>query len=109
MQRAHAWVRPTLAGVPWLEKPPLYYLLAALVVAGYVLVTREWGQLRRIVTPGAMLAFAVVAGPWYLAILRDQGRVFVDEFLLNHNLQRFTSSIHHHPGSAFYYVPLVVA
>src|SRR5512133_3363484 len=29
MQRAGAWVRPTLAGQPWLEKPPLYYWLAA--------------------------------------------------------------------------------
>src|SRR5258707_14430605 len=28
MQRAGEWVRPTLAGEPWLEKPPLYYLLA---------------------------------------------------------------------------------
>src|SRR5215510_16348433 len=28
MHRAHEWVRPTLAGQPWLEKPPLYYWLA---------------------------------------------------------------------------------
>src|SRR5512144_353761 len=28
MQRAHEWVRPTLQGQPWLEKPPLYYWLA---------------------------------------------------------------------------------
>ncbi|HXY40730.1 MAG TPA: glycosyltransferase family 39 protein, partial [Vicinamibacteria bacterium] len=30
MHRAHAWLRPTLAGEPWLEKPPLYYWLASL-------------------------------------------------------------------------------
>src|SRR5512142_2506423 len=29
MHRAHDWVRPTLAGAPWLEKPPLYYWLAS--------------------------------------------------------------------------------
>ncbi len=28
MHRAGAWVTPTLAGEPWLEKPPLYYWLA---------------------------------------------------------------------------------
>src|SRR5262245_56148379 len=28
MHRAHEWVRPTLQGQPWLEKPPLYYWLA---------------------------------------------------------------------------------
>ena len=29
MQRAGEWVTPTLQGQPWLEKPPLYYWLAA--------------------------------------------------------------------------------
>src|SRR5512134_1067591 len=28
MQRAGEWVTPTLQGVPWLEKPALYYWLA---------------------------------------------------------------------------------
>src|SRR5512145_2945220 len=28
MHRAGEWVTPTLAGVPWLEKPPLFYWLA---------------------------------------------------------------------------------
>src|SRR4051812_19690565 len=28
MHRRHAWVVPTLAGRPWLEKPPLYYWTA---------------------------------------------------------------------------------
>src|SRR5512144_1395603 len=28
MHRAGEWVTPTLAGEPWLEKPPLYYWLA---------------------------------------------------------------------------------
>src|SRR5215468_2200791 len=28
MHRAHEWVRPTLQGRPWLEKPALYYWLA---------------------------------------------------------------------------------
>ena len=29
MQRSGEWVTPTLQGEPWLEKPPLYYWLAA--------------------------------------------------------------------------------
>src|SRR5574340_1267919 len=28
MHRSGEWVTPTLAGEPWLEKPPLYYWLA---------------------------------------------------------------------------------
>jgi 4-amino-4-deoxy-L-arabinose transferase-like glycosyltransferase len=40
-----------------------------------------------------------------VAIVLDQGRHFVDVFLVGHNVQRFTSTIHRHPGSIFYYLP----
>jgi 4-amino-4-deoxy-L-arabinose transferase-like glycosyltransferase len=49
-----------------------------------------------------------VAGPWYAAILATVGRSFVDVFLLNHNLARFTSTIHNHPGPLLYYVPILL-
>jgi 4-amino-4-deoxy-L-arabinose transferase-like glycosyltransferase len=50
-----------------------------------------------------------VAGPWYGAILAAQGRAFVDTFLLNHNVARFTSTVHNHPGPIIYYVPVLLA
>jgi 4-amino-4-deoxy-L-arabinose transferase-like glycosyltransferase len=32
----------------------------------------------------------------------------VDVFILNHNLQRFTSEVHNHPGPFWYYLPLLL-
>jgi 4-amino-4-deoxy-L-arabinose transferase-like glycosyltransferase len=32
----------------------------------------------------------------------------VDVFLLNHNLQRFTSEVHNHPGPFWYYLPVLL-
>lgn len=97
------------AGLATLAKGPLGLLLPGLVVAGYLVSTREWRRLRELLAPAAVLAFAVVALPWYVAILRDQGRHFLDVFILNHNLQRFTSEIHNHPGPFWYYLPLLLA
>ncbi len=34
MLARHDWVTPTLYGVPWLEKPPLYYWLAMIAYKG---------------------------------------------------------------------------
>jgi 4-amino-4-deoxy-L-arabinose transferase-like glycosyltransferase len=96
------------AGLATLAKGPLGLLLPALVVGAFVVATREWRHLRDALSPLAILAFAVVAFPWYVAILLDQGRHFVDVFLLNHNLQRFTSTIHNHPGPPWYYVPVLI-
>jgi 4-amino-4-deoxy-L-arabinose transferase-like glycosyltransferase len=96
-------------GVATLAKGPLGILLPGLVLLGYVAATREWRQLRAIFAPTSLLAFAVVALPWYALVLRAQGMRFVDVFLLNHNLERFTTTVHHHPGSALYYLPVILA
>lgn len=96
------------AGAATLAKGPLGLLLPALVVGAYVVATRRRGALREVFTPAGLLAFLVIAGPWYVAVWRDQGRHFVDVFLLDHNVQRFTSTIHRHPGPPWYYLPLLV-
>ena len=96
------------AGVAALAKGPLGLLLPALVVFGFLLSTREWRRLRELFGPLSILAFLVVAAPWYVAILRDQGDRFVAVFLLNHNVQRFSSTIHNHPGPPWYYLPVLL-
>src|SRR5437773_2751778 len=133
MHRSPDKVTPTLQGRPWLEKPVLYYWLAGaaysafgetetaarlpsalalpvLIAAGFVAVSGHRRRfLRRLLSPGGIVVLLLVAGPWYGSILRRQGRVFVDEFLLNHNVQRFTSEIHHHAGPLLYYLPVLLA
>ncbi len=95
-------------GLAVLAKGPLGALLPALVVAGYLLATREWKWLRELFAPVAVAAFLIVAAPWYALVLREEGRHFVDVFLLDHNLARFTSTVHRHPGPLLYYVPVIL-
>jgi 4-amino-4-deoxy-L-arabinose transferase-like glycosyltransferase len=97
------------AGLATLAKGPLGLLLPVLVLGGYLLATREWRWLREALSPLALAAFAAVAAPWYVAILRDQGRHFLDVFILNHNVERFTSTVHNHPGPSWYYLPILLA
>ena len=96
------------AGLATLAKGPLGLLLPILVLGGHLVLTREWRWLRELGHPRATFAFLVVAAPWYVAILLDQGRRFVDVFLLNHNVERFTSTIHNHPGPLWYYLPVLL-
>jgi 4-amino-4-deoxy-L-arabinose transferase-like glycosyltransferase len=97
------------AGVAVLAKGPIGLLLPALVIGAYAAATRRWGALRAVLTPAGILAFAAIAAPWYVAVWRDQGGHFVDVFLLDHNVQRFTSTVHRHPGPPWYYLPLLFA
>lgn len=97
------------AGLATLAKGPLGLLLPMLVVGGYVVATRERRFVRELLAPRTLAAFLVVAAPWYVAILRDQGRHFLEVFVLNHNVQRFTSTLHNHPGPFWYYLPVLLA
>jgi 4-amino-4-deoxy-L-arabinose transferase-like glycosyltransferase len=95
-------------GLATLAKGPLGVLLPLLVLVPHAWLTRRRASMR-LVTFGAMAAFAVVALPWYVLELKAQGRAFVDTFFVNHNLERFTSTTHRHPGSILYYLPVLVA
>jgi len=101
-----AWLCMALAT---LAKGPLGLALPGLIVAGYIVATRQWNLARSVLSPAGIALFLLVAAPWYVLMWLDQGRAFVDVFLLNHNLQRFTSTIHRHPGPILYYVPVLVA
>jgi len=96
-------------GLATLAKGPLGLLLPGLAVGAWLAWTREWRWLREILSPLAIAAFLLVAAPWYVAIGLDQGRHFLDVFLLNHNVARFTSTIHNHPGPFWYYLPVLLA
>jgi 4-amino-4-deoxy-L-arabinose transferase-like glycosyltransferase len=97
------------AGLATLAKGPLGLLLPGLVAVAFILATRRWQLVRECLSPAAVLLFLAVAGPWYAAIGLDQGRRFLDVFILDHNVQRFTSTIHRHPGPFWYYVPVLLA
>ncbi len=97
------------AALATLAKGPLGALLPALAASGYILAARDWRFLRRLLSPINGLLFLIVAAPWYVLVIRAQGSAFVDTFFLEHNVQRFTSTIHRHPGPFFYYVPVLLA
>lgn len=98
-----------LMGLATLAKGPLGLVLPGLVVIAYALLTRSLAPVRRSVSLGGLAALILVAAPWCFAIYQDQGQAFVDVFLLDHNLARFTSEIHRHPGPPWYYLVVLLA
>jgi 4-amino-4-deoxy-L-arabinose transferase-like glycosyltransferase len=95
-------------GLGVLAKGPIGLLLPGLVAAGYLLLARDRTAARRLLSPAAALLFVAIAAPWYVLVYRAQGQAFVDVFLLDHNLRRFTSTIHRHPGPPWYYLPVLL-
>ena len=58
MLARHDWITPTLGGVPWLEKPPLYYWQAML--AYRLFGVSDWAARLPSVIDATLLVFAIV-------------------------------------------------
>lgn len=99
-----AWA---MMGLAVLAKGPI----GAIIPLGIAVVTclaQRGFDLKRLVSPFAVIVATLIAGPWFVSIYRDQGFHFIEVFILNHNLQRFTSTVHNHPGPFFYYLPVLL-
>ncbi len=88
-----------------LAKGPVAPALAAAVIVLFVLATREFRLVVKTLWLPGILLFCAIALPWYLAVqLRNPQ--FFREFILEHNLARFSTNLYHHPEPFWYYLPV---
>jgi len=88
-----------------LAKGPIAPFLAALVLALFAVVTREWRPLLRSFWFPGILLFCAVALPWYFAV-QVRNPQFFREFILEHNLARFSTDLYRHREPFWYYLPV---
>ena len=90
-----------------LAKGPVAPFLAAVVIVLFAIVSRELRVITRTLWLPGILVFLLVSIPWYVAVqLRNPQ--FCREFLLEHNLARFSSNLYHHPAPFWYYIPVTL-
>jgi 4-amino-4-deoxy-L-arabinose transferase-like glycosyltransferase len=99
-------------GLAVLAKGPIGLVLPALILVTFYLLARWLAPERLPKLRGLpwrfVGVFALVTLPWYLAMCSIHGSVFIDVFLVGHNLLRFFTTIHRHPGPFFYYLPILL-
>src|ERR1700723_3521787 len=94
-------------GVATLAKGPVAPFLAAVIIAAFAFLRREWRILfRSFWWPGVLLYFALVL-PWFIAV-QYQNPTFFREFFLEHNLERFATDRYQHVQPFWYYLVVVV-
>ena len=88
-----------------LAKGPVAPFLTAGVIVLFALGTREYRLvLKTLWLPGVLL-FCAIALPWYVAV-QVRNPQFFREFILEHNLARFSSDLYHHRQPFWYYLPV---
>jgi 4-amino-4-deoxy-L-arabinose transferase-like glycosyltransferase len=90
-----------------LAKGPVAPFLAAAVIVVYSLAVRERNLMARTLWVPGILLFLAVGLPWYLAV-EVRNPQFFREFILEHNLARFSTNLYHHPEPFWYYLPVIL-
>ncbi len=92
-------------GLGTLAKGPVAPLLAAVIILLYAVAVREPRLIARTLWFPGVLLFCLLTLPWYVAVqLRNPS--FFREFILEHNLGRFSTNLYHHSEPFWYYVPV---
>jgi len=88
-----------------LAKGPVAPFLAVVVIVLYAAAVRELRRLRKTLWLPGLLLFCAIALPWYFAV-QMRNPEFFREFILQHNLGRFSKNIYHHTEPFWYYLPV---
>jgi 4-amino-4-deoxy-L-arabinose transferase-like glycosyltransferase len=88
-----------------LAKGPVAPFLALLVIVSYAAAVRELRLLLKTFWLPGIILFSVVALPWYVAV-QVRNPEFFREFIVEHNLGRFSKNLYHHTEPFWYYLPV---
>jgi 4-amino-4-deoxy-L-arabinose transferase-like glycosyltransferase len=101
----YLWTAYAFLALGMLAKGPVAPFLAAVIVAVFAIAKGELAIFRRSISIPGILIFCLIALPWYIAVqLRNPD--FFHAFILQHNLERFSSNLYHHREPFWYYVPV---
>jgi 4-amino-4-deoxy-L-arabinose transferase-like glycosyltransferase len=92
-----------------LTKGPIGLLLPGLIIGLFLIIRRKArATLPRLWPLGGLVLFAVVAIPWYVLVLRENGWAFIHGFFMQHHLNRYLGVVSSHVGGPLYFLPVVV-
>ena len=92
-------------GLGMLAKGPVAPFLAVVIFLTFAAAVGAWRSVLRTLWAPGIFSFCVIALPWYIAV-QIQNPQFFREFILEHNLARFSTGLYHHPEPFWYYLPV---
>jgi 4-amino-4-deoxy-L-arabinose transferase-like glycosyltransferase len=88
-----------------LAKGPVAPFLAAIVIVIFAGAFKDWRLLWKTLWLPGIVLFLAIALPWFIAV-QIANPQFFREFVLQHNLARFSTNLYHHPEPFWYYIPV---
>jgi len=108
-EKKYLYLTFAFIGIGTLTKGPVAIMIPLVVTFLYFLIKKDLKSFFKMVFDiKGIFIFLIIAMPWYILEYQAQGMKFIDGFILKHNLQRFDTSLEHHKGSIFYFIPVII-
>ena len=95
-------------GLSVIAKGPIGVFLPVLILGLYLIFTKDLKRFKEFPLCSGLLAFLLVALPWYLMMYKVHGKEFIDVFFGFHNVVRFLQPEHKSGDVIYYYIPVVM-
>ncbi|MEA3485893.1 MAG: glycosyltransferase family 39 protein, partial [Candidatus Aerophobetes bacterium] len=90
-----------------LTKGPIGVLLPILIIGLYLLLTKEFGELKNMMLFRGIIIYLAIASPWYIIELIRHGDTFINNFFLQRTVARFLTPFEGHTGPFYYFIPVL--
>lgn len=97
----------TFAGLGLLTKGPIAFITIFGVILFYLFITQNLKSLRRLLHPLYLLWTFLIPLPWFYMAYKRSGEFLFYDFLIKHNIGRFTNTMESHGGYFWYYIPVL--
>ncbi len=88
-----------------LTKGPVAVLIPGGAFFLWALASNQWTVFfRAVLTLRGLLIIAAILAPWLIGVYQAQGLAFFENFILRHNVERFSGNLHGHGGHPLYYL-----
>jgi 4-amino-4-deoxy-L-arabinose transferase-like glycosyltransferase len=96
-------------GLSLLAKGLIGFVIIFGVIGLYFVLRREWPRKAFLISLiwGIPLS-GLVASVWYGPMIARHGSTFIYEFIVQHHFARFATNKYHHPGSFYFYLPVLI-
>lgn len=96
-------------GLAVMTKGAIGFLLPCLAFAVWLLMRRDWAELRHVPWAWALTIFLLLTLPWHLAAWWANGNLFLNEYIMRQHVLRFLGRDFGHNEPSWYYIPLLAS
>lgn len=96
------------AGLATMTKGLIGLLLPGGALVLWILLRRDWAELKRIPWLPALGVYLLIVLPWHLAVWRVASDQFVREYIIHHHIQRFLGKDFGHIAPFWFYIPMLL-